>query len=97
MKKLLFASLFVIGCASSEPHNPLKRQTELAWWQESTVGVKPEDNPWEAFVHQPVKQNEFDPWANDDLQRYSVSPVITRSVVKPDPDVIMFRDEEESK
>jgi hypothetical protein len=83
MKKLLLSLVLMIGCVGADtPRNPMKRdKPEVeAWWRATTYGVKKEDNPWEKFVHPYNPVNRFDPWANDDLSRYSVSPITTQSV-----------------
>lgn len=63
MKKLvLLATLLAAGCIGSPcPRNPLVRNHAIApvtsdpWWQQNTAGLKPQDNPWEAF-NQPRKE-----------------------------------------
>jgi hypothetical protein len=83
---LLFA-----GCVGSpEPRHPYRdgRSTEKSWWTTPYTAQTPRDeNPWLKYVHpNPLTVNEFDPWANDDLQRYSASPVVVpgEKVERPD-------------
>ena len=79
---ILFGAL-VMGCASDTPKNPMVGKKGELWWRTPVYQDTPKkDNPWMAYVKDYKPPNEFDPWANDDLQRYSVSPVITSSTTK---------------
>lgn len=67
MKKalLIMAALLLAGCVGScEPRNPLDRDTEVLWWQRTTVGVSFADNPWEKFNQPKVTENPLDPWGS---------------------------------
>jgi hypothetical protein len=82
VKKLTIClALLFAGCVGSgEPHHPYRdgRSKEKAWWTTPYTAQTPRDqNPWLKHVHpNPLTVNEFDPWANDDLQRYSESRVV---------------------
>lgn len=84
MKRLSFlATMLVtvcIGCQGPE-RNPLKPAPGATparlWWQTPYyAGTPKSENPWLEYVKENKQPNDFDPWANDDLQRYSESPVV---------------------
>jgi len=85
MKKLLIAVvLLTVGCLGTTKQISMKSADYGIWWRTPYASDTPRDkNPWLKFV--PVYQppNEFDPWANDDLQRYSVSPIVSKTQMKP--------------
>lgn len=88
----VFAVYLLVGCVGNpNPHTVMgqpgsesmlseKRGPKL-WWQKTTVGVPDAENPWLAFVRTNPERNEFDPWAYDNIQRYSVAPIATASPV----------------
>jgi hypothetical protein len=63
MKKfIVLFSLIFYGCASSSPHNPLKRKAERLWWQADTASIN-SNSPWEKFLdaqrtEDPCKEKE---------------------------------------
>jgi hypothetical protein len=63
---LLMTALTFAGCASSTPHNPLKREAAPLWWQKTTVGVSKADNPWEKFNQPKPVRDADDLWADFD-------------------------------
>lgn len=81
IRKTLFAVLLMalVGCLGTN-RNPYENRAQTQpWWQASTAGVT-SNNPWMAFVKPHVTPNQFDPWANDDLQRYSASPIVSSCI-----------------
>ena len=77
----------MVGCLGIKHGNPMKGKTETVdspkiWWAQPVTDDP--DNPWNAFLPKEKAQNDFDPWANDDLQRYT-TPVKPKPVV-PTPE-----------
>jgi hypothetical protein len=83
-KSILISIIFFVGCVgSSKPRHPYQegRSAVRPWWTTPYTAETPRNNnPWLTFVY-PLP-NEFDPWANDDLQRYNVkSATVPGSII----------------
>lgn len=86
MKKLAFLFILVfVGCIGVNKANPMtKKASKHIWWQDPVYADTPKKkNAWEKFIPVVKPVNEFDPWAADNLDRYSVSRVTT--ITKPSP------------
>ncbi len=80
----IFALYMLIGCVGSpEPRNPMTAEGGPdPWWRTPYYADTPHaENPWLAFVPERSEVNKFDPWAYDDVQRYSVAPVASGRAV----------------
>ena len=66
-----------LGCASKLPNNPLKDSDskKYIWWRQPyTSNTDPDKNEWLKFI--PKQPNVYDPWAEDDIQKYSTTKVV---------------------
>lgn len=61
MKYLSLLLILFVGCIGSPtPRNPMKSKVERpeAWWRNSTIGVKYQDNPWNKFIPKATKSEQ---------------------------------------
>lgn len=83
MKRLCLTITLLItaiaGC-NTTTRNPMEAAavtSDTLWWRTPYYASTPADeNPWLSGVSPDNRPNVFDPWAYDDLQQYSESPVV---------------------